>query len=220
MQALVDTKPRYRAETERGRHPTWRKPAAHRYQSWAKGPTIPNSVVVDLWSDHPFRGIWERPGEIAILQSGDANDWKRILALLDAFVKAEIKGRERRIIADECLDFTSVIRGELIPRMMCTTGRPVQGENVTSESTCVPTVSTECRRSYSTCYPESHCFISSRIPTCAICVNQSASWTLNRPRVITCSASGRANREAQCQGRPRAGSSCQTITWPSFRPHK
>jgi hypothetical protein len=60
---------------------------------------------VDLDSPHPFRGLWKRPGEIAIMQSGESRDWVRMLTLLNAFTKAEIKGRERRIIVDEVLDF-------------------------------------------------------------------------------------------------------------------
>lgn len=105
MQVLVDTKPRFRAETEKGLRPAWRRDAAHRYTSWAKGPVLPNSVAVDIWNDKPFAGTFQRPGEIVILQSGEVADWKRILVLLDAFVKANISGRERRIIVDECLDF-------------------------------------------------------------------------------------------------------------------
>lgn len=106
MQVIVDTKPRFRAETERMPfNPRGRRNAAWRYESWARGPVVPNSVVVDLNSDHPFRGLWRRPGEIAIMQSGESADWVRMLILLNAFVKAEIKGRERRIVADEVLDF-------------------------------------------------------------------------------------------------------------------
>jgi hypothetical protein len=105
MQILVDTKPRFRAETEKHLRPKWRRDASYRYSSWSKGPVVPNSVVVDIWDDKPFAGTFERPGEIVILQSGEADDWKRILALLDGFVKANLKGRERRIIVDEALDF-------------------------------------------------------------------------------------------------------------------
>lgn len=106
MQALADTKPRFRAETERmPLNPKGRRSAAWRYQGWQKGPVVPNSVVVDLWSEHPFRGLWTRPGEIAILQSGDAADWVRILQLLKAFTRAQIGERERHITADEVMDF-------------------------------------------------------------------------------------------------------------------
>lgn len=106
MQILVDSKPRFRAETERmPGNPHGRRSAAWRYRSWAKGPVVPNSVRVDLDSSHPFRGLWKRPGELAIMQSGESRDWVRMLMLLNAFTKAEIKGRERRMIVDEVLDF-------------------------------------------------------------------------------------------------------------------
>jgi hypothetical protein len=105
MQALVDSKPRFRAETERGPFRKGRRSAAYRYEHWSKGPVVPNSVVVDIWDDHPFRGLWKRPGEIAILQGETYQEWRRILALLNAFVSAQIKGRERRMIVDEVLDF-------------------------------------------------------------------------------------------------------------------
>jgi hypothetical protein len=106
MQIIVDTKPRFRAETERmSFNPRGRRNAAYRYKSWAKGPVVPNSVVVDLDSAHPFRGLWRKPGEVAIMQSGESADWLRMLVLLNAFVKAEISGRERRIVVDEVLDF-------------------------------------------------------------------------------------------------------------------
>lgn len=108
MQLLVDTKPRFRAEKVRGpvsyRN---RRSASKLYESWAKGPVIPNSVVVPIWDDHPFRGLWHQsnPNEVAIMQSGEESDWRRMLQLMDAFVKAQIKDRERRIVFDEVLDF-------------------------------------------------------------------------------------------------------------------
>ncbi len=106
MQLLIDTKPRFRAETERMPFaPNKRRSAAWRYKAWAKGPVVPNSVVVDMDNPHPFRGVWSRPGEIAILQSGDSNEWRRMLILLTAFVNAQIKDRERRLVVDEALDF-------------------------------------------------------------------------------------------------------------------
>lgn len=108
MQVIVDTKPRFRAEKIRGpitfRN---RRDAGKLYEHWAKGPVVPNSVLVPLWHDHPFRGLWhsDNPSEIAIMQSGDALDWKRMLVLLNAFCAAHIKDRERRIVVDETLDF-------------------------------------------------------------------------------------------------------------------
>lgn len=125
MQVLVDTKPRFRAETEKGLRPKWRRDASHRYSDWSKGPIVPNSVVVDIWNDKPFAGTFQKPGEIVILQSGEESDWKRILALLDVFVKANVHGRERRLIVDECLDFTSAIHGVLTLKKMYSSARLV-----------------------------------------------------------------------------------------------
>lgn len=108
MQIIVDTKPRFRAEKIRG-PVTYRnrRDAAKLYTHWQKGPVVPNSVVVPLWDDQPFRGLWNKdnPSEVAILQSGDASDWKRMLQLLARFCAAHIRDRERRIIVDEALDF-------------------------------------------------------------------------------------------------------------------
>lgn len=106
MQALVDSKPRFRAETERMPfNPRGRRNAAWRYTHWSKGPVLPNSVLVPLWDSHPFRGLWKRPGEIAVFQSGEIADWRRILILLKAFTQAHIGDRERHISIDEILDF-------------------------------------------------------------------------------------------------------------------
>jgi hypothetical protein len=108
MQILVDTKPRFRAEKERSpfRYKN-RRDARKLYEHWSKGPVVPNSVVVPLWDDHPFRGLWNtsNPSEVAIMQSGDEQDWPRMLFLLKAFTAAHIKDRERRIVVDEVLDF-------------------------------------------------------------------------------------------------------------------
>jgi len=107
-QLLLDSKPRFRAETVR--HPWFpkkRRDAKKLYEDWAAGPMVPNSVAVNIWDDHPFRGLWipERPGEIAIMQGETLQDHKRMLALAMAFVKAQWKTRERRLIFDETLDF-------------------------------------------------------------------------------------------------------------------
>lgn len=106
MQLLLDTKPRFRAETVRGKYNFRRRQdAGYLYRHWQKGPVIPNSVYVDIYAEHPFRGLWTRPGEIAIMQSGDANDWRRMLLLASRFAKVHVDGRERRLVADEVLDF-------------------------------------------------------------------------------------------------------------------
>lgn len=106
LTVLVDTKPRFRAEQEIGPFGI-RRSAEKRYASWSKGPVVPNSVVMNLNSDKPFTGMWKNPGEVVIMQSGEVSDWKRMLALLNAFTQAHIKGRERLMIVDECLDFYS-----------------------------------------------------------------------------------------------------------------
>lgn len=110
MQIVVDTKPRFRAEKIRGPFSYKnRSDASKLYVSWQKGPVIPNSVLFPLWDDKPFKGLWndDNPSEIAIMQSGDSADWKRMLQVLKAFTDAQIKGRERRIVVDEALDFYS-----------------------------------------------------------------------------------------------------------------
>lgn len=158
MQILVDTKPRFRAQHEKGFRPSWRKDASRRYQTWAKGPIVPNSVVVDLWDDKPFRGTFDEPGEIVILQSGEERDWRRMLELLDGFVKANIKGRERRIVVDECLDFTS---GTLTALIRATTYFSVQRglvANETSELIWVPIKSKDSPVWSAKCFPVSLCF--------------------------------------------------------------
>jgi len=108
MQCVIDSKPRFRAEKIRG--PVSfknRRDAKKLYESWAKGPVIPNSVVVPIWDDHPFRGLWNQnnPSEVAIMQGDSPEDWRRMLQLITAFTKAQIKDRERRVVFDEVLDF-------------------------------------------------------------------------------------------------------------------
>lgn len=108
MQLLVDSKPRFRAEKIRGPFMDRnRRDASKLYKHWAKGPIVPNSVVVPIWDDHPFRGLWNKnnPSEIAIMQSGNEADWQRMLQLLTSFTQAHIRDRERRIVVDETLDF-------------------------------------------------------------------------------------------------------------------
>ena len=159
MQVLVDTKPRFRAECEKGLRAKWRRSAAHRYEDWASGPVVPHSVVVDLWSDRPFAGTFAEPGEIVILQSGDAKDWKRILELLDGFVKANIKGRERRIVVDECLDFTSAILTGSIREMTFFTGLQEPVENGTLALILEHIRYRDFLDSRARCCHVSHCFI-------------------------------------------------------------
>ncbi len=106
MVLLLDTKPRFRAERIawgfRGR---WRYRAEKLYEDWAKGPLLPNSVVVDLESDFPFRGVWREPGEIVILQSGEPSHRRHMLHVARQFLKQHTRGRERLLVVDEMLDF-------------------------------------------------------------------------------------------------------------------
>lgn len=164
MQILVDSKPRFRAEKERGPLRRGRRNAAYRYESWASGPTVPNSVVADIWDEHPFRNLWNEPGEIVIVQSGDAADWKRILTLLNGFTQAHIKGRERRMIVDECLDF---IRGTLLASTLKTMSftvlrvRELRGVLAWKLGR---TVFMGCLHSSCICCQGSHCSICARTP--------------------------------------------------------
>jgi hypothetical protein len=164
MQILADTKPRFRAETEKGIRPNWRRDAAHRYSDWSKGPVVPNSVVVDINSDHPFSGLFKTPGEVAIFQSGESADWKRILALLNQFVKMNIKGRERRIIVDECLDFMKGTRGVSTPKTTCSIAQHARAASGISDWTSGHTRYREYRDSFARCFLASRSFICGMTP--------------------------------------------------------
>ena len=104
---IADTKPRFRAEFQAyGPNNRMRRSAKKLYESWAKGPMLPNSVAVDLESPHPFRGLWskKRPGEVAIMQSDDPGRWRQMVALMNAFTSKHTPN-ERLIVVDEGLDF-------------------------------------------------------------------------------------------------------------------
>jgi hypothetical protein len=205
MQILVDTKPRFRAETERGRFRGIRgsrKSAAYRYESWTAGPVVPNSVVVDIWDENPFKNIWHenRPGEIAIMQGADLEDWKRMLLLLKGYVNAHIKGRERRIVVDESLDFTAGTHSASIPRTTFSTAPPARAANVVLASKWERTVCTDCRLSFFTCAHDSTCFICETIKTCDTSMTAECR-TPNLPREITFSVSTEFNPEVLFRNR-------------------
>jgi hypothetical protein len=216
MQILIDTKPRYRAEKERGRTYNGRKNAAYRYEAWEAGPTIPNSCIVDIWDPHPFKGMWIEPGEIAIMQGGDFDDWRRMLQLLKGFVAAPIKGRERRIIVDECLDFTSVTRSELIHVMTCFTGLLGQAENAELVSILERIGYTVCPRSFCNPRAESTYFTCGQTGIWRTC-GKSESGMRNPRKVITCSGSIVSSREERCRNHSQANSNCQHGTYHSYR---
>lgn len=107
MQLVADTKPRFRAETAAyGPNNRFRKDAEKLYEGWAAGPVLPNSVAVNLESEHPFRGLWndKRPGEIAIMQSDLPNDWRKMIELMGHFASKKTI-RERLLVIDEGMDF-------------------------------------------------------------------------------------------------------------------
>lgn len=107
MGIIADTKPRFRAETMAyGPNNAFRKDASKLYEGWAKGPVLPNSVVVNLDSHHPFRGLWvdKRPGEVAIMQSDEPKRWRQMIDLMQAFT-AKKTARERLLMVDEGMDF-------------------------------------------------------------------------------------------------------------------
>jgi hypothetical protein len=107
MGLIADTKPRFRAETiAYGPNNAFRKDASKLYTSWTKGPMLPNSVVVNLDSAHPFRGLWseKRPGEVAIMQSDEPRRWQQMIGLMGAFA-ARHTPTERLLVVDEAMDF-------------------------------------------------------------------------------------------------------------------
>lgn len=111
MILIADTKPRFRAESIiNPRFSKLRKNAVKEgtYASWTAGPTLPNSVRVELDSPHPFRSLWDlkdHPGEVAIMQSDDPGQWRVMNELMHEFVSKQFAGRERLIVVDEGLDF-------------------------------------------------------------------------------------------------------------------
>lgn len=107
MILIADTKPRFRAETVAyGPGNRFRKSAKNEYKSWAKGPMLPNSTVLDFDSPHPFRGMWndKHPGEAVIMQSDDPTRWRQMVELMQAFT-ARKTPKERLLVVDEGMDF-------------------------------------------------------------------------------------------------------------------
>lgn len=111
MVLIADTKPRFRAQNVvNPRYTKARVNAAKEgiYNSWTAGPTLPNSVRVELTSPHPFRHLWDmekHPAEVAIMQSDEPAMWKVMNELMHEFVSKQFAGRERLIVVDEGLDF-------------------------------------------------------------------------------------------------------------------
>lgn len=111
MTLLLDTKPRFRAETVAyGPGLRLRRNAKKLYESWESGPVFPNSVVYPLESfdpesSNPFSGFYRRPGELVVLQSGDSGMRATMLRLSRKFVNMNPKRRERLLWVNEGMDF-------------------------------------------------------------------------------------------------------------------
>lgn len=219
MQILVDTKPRYRAEKERGPFRRGRRDAAYRYETWEKGPTIPNSTVIDIWDDKPFQGLWKNPGEIAIMQGAEFDDWRRMLLLLKGFVNAQIKGVERRIIVDECLDFTTATHSALTRKTMYSTGRHGRERKGALELISTHIASTDFRLSSCKWHRGSIYFTCEQMRTCGTYV-KSESGMLNPQRETGYSGSIRYSRAVPCPSHSRVKSTCPNGTHPSYRIRK
>jgi hypothetical protein len=106
MILLLDTKPRFRAASIAwGPRASYRRDAAFLYEDWAKGPLLPNSVVVPMGADKPLAGLFKRPGEIGILQSGVTAARPVMLRITRQFITMHTGGRERIVVVDEGMDF-------------------------------------------------------------------------------------------------------------------
>lgn len=106
--ALADTKPRFRADVRRiGPLGKMQVSAQKKYEMWAKGPTVPGSVLVDLEHDKPLKHIWRKddPYRIAILQTDVETERRRILEVLNDWYCTHKGNTDRIIAADEVLDF-------------------------------------------------------------------------------------------------------------------
>ena len=110
MPLLLDTKPRFRAEFEAwGPGYRFRRSAEKLYSSWEAGPVFPGSVVmpldIDLESSNPFKNFWKNPGELCVLQSGDAHDRLQMLRIARKYIQINPGRRERLIWVNEGMDF-------------------------------------------------------------------------------------------------------------------
>lgn len=199
MSVIVDTKPRFRAEQAIGRFGR-RVDASKMYESWEKGPLVPNSVVMDIHREKPFKGLWKEPGEVVIMQSGEEDDWLRMLDLLTAFCKAHIRGRERLMMVDECLDFTNATRWESASEKTFSTALAVLAENAELERCSALTVFMDYRHWYEI-WPHVSPFSISQTTRICESFKTAESKTPNRLAGITFSVNGRKNREERSANR-------------------
>lgn len=97
---LCDSKPRFRA----AQYPSGLS-CANEYESWAPGPTIPNSVRLPLESSDPFRFVWRNHRQIAIAQTEEEDEYERICEIAAVFYKMS---GPRLIIVDEFMDYFGI----------------------------------------------------------------------------------------------------------------
>lgn len=179
---------------------------------------MPNSVAIDIWDENPFKNIWHenRPGEIAIMQGAEFEDWRRMLLLLRGYVNAQIKGRERRIVVDECLDFTSETRSVSTRETTFFIVPPALAASVVSALNWARIGFTGFRRSSFTCAPDSTCFIYATTKTCDI-FKIAVYPTPNLQREITSSDSTEFSPEEQFPSRIPGDSTYRTGISSNYR---
>lgn len=198
MALLLDSKPRFRAEKMQGLTPKSRRSASQLYKDWASGPVVPNSVVLDFTKDRPFRGLWNEPGELVIMQSGKFADHVRMLYLLDAFIEKSIKDRERLVEVDEGLDFTGETRTALFRALTQSRVRREPAASGTSGFSFAPREYSGFRRFSVTMRPESHCSTFAQMLTCDIC-SKTEYLTPSRRKVTIYFTNGRSRQAASSQ---------------------
>jgi hypothetical protein len=139
---ILDSKPRYRAETT----PLGTSAQRH-YRKWGHGPVIPGSVRVDIHADNPFRrGIFTSERRIAIAQvDTDAKaDLGALLHCARKFFNQSRAGRAQMVYADEFMDYfhsngSPVDNDDIMLRIIRSGGeRDVASLNATQRSRGIP----------------------------------------------------------------------------------
>lgn len=105
---LLDSKPRYRTEVERfGPGNRLLRSSERYYRDWEQGPTIPNSVRVNLAQERPLERFW-RPEDklrVAVAQTEETTQRGRLLEIADSWYKTRMPRADRVFAVDELLDF-------------------------------------------------------------------------------------------------------------------
>lgn len=99
---ILDGKPRFRGQWELSGYS-----AARRYKKWRRGPTMPDSVVLNILDDpaEQLRAAWTLGATTAIAQTDDPN----LIPLLRGFGRAFYQGSQDKydqlLYSDETADF-------------------------------------------------------------------------------------------------------------------